>query len=191
MAMPTATAHSAPRLVNNSTERARALVAALCTVSVALTGCASGSKLSTIPSDGPTMEQIYRQHMAGTRDRAAEGGPRATTAAFFERHASTRPDDIDSRFARLPNPDLVMYVTPHLSPNGRYPIPGYSTVFPMYETVEYAMPGEGPWRRSSVALPPRGPHSPPPASSPAASMPAAAGSSAAPPRKPNYRVAGG
>jgi conjugative transfer region lipoprotein (TIGR03751 family) len=190
MAMPTATAHGAPPLVNNSTERARALLAALSTVSVALTGCASGSKLSTIPSDGPTMEQIYRQHMAGTRNRAAEADPRATAATSFVSHAATRPDDIDSRFARLPNPDLVMYVTPHLSPNGRYPIPGYSTVFPMYETVEYAMPGEGPWRRS-VALPPRGPHSPSIAPSAAAVSPAAAGPSAAPPRTPNHRVAGG
>jgi conjugative transfer region lipoprotein (TIGR03751 family) len=190
MSMPTATARGASRLVNNSTDRARALMAALCTISAALAGCASGSKLSTIPSDGPTMEQIYRRHMTGTRDRAAEADLRATTAASFERHASTRPDDIDSRFARLPNPDLVMYVTPHLSPNGRYPIPGYITVFPMYETVEYAMPGEGPWRRSA-ALPPRGSHSPSIAPSAAAAAPAAAGASAAPPRKPNHPAAGG
>ena len=69
-------------------------------------------------------------------------------------------DEIDNRFARLPNPDLVMYVTPHLSANGRYPVPGYSTVFPMYETVEYAMPGEVPLRRLAAEPPAPAPHLP-------------------------------
>ena len=45
------------------------------------------------------------------------------------------------RFARVPNRDLVMVVYPHLA-KGKYPVPGYVTVFPMYETVEYALPGE-------------------------------------------------
>lgn len=30
---------------------------------------------------------------------------------------------------------------PHLA-KGKYPVPGYVTVFPMYDTVEYALPGE-------------------------------------------------
>jgi conjugative transfer region lipoprotein (TIGR03751 family) len=45
------------------------------------------------------------------------------------------------RFARVPNPDLVMVVYPHLS-RGKYPVPGYLTVFPMYEQTQYALPGE-------------------------------------------------
>jgi conjugative transfer region lipoprotein (TIGR03751 family) len=34
-----------------------------------------------------------------------------------------------------------MYVFPDLSDRG-YPVPGYSTVLPMFERVEYALPGE-------------------------------------------------
>ena len=45
------------------------------------------------------------------------------------------------RFARVPNPDLVMVVYPHLA-RGKYPVPGYVTVFPMYEQTHYALPGE-------------------------------------------------
>lgn len=45
------------------------------------------------------------------------------------------------RFARLPNPDLVMVVYPHLA-QGRYPVPGYVTTFPMYEEIHYVLPGE-------------------------------------------------
>ncbi|HET9641887.1 MAG TPA: hypothetical protein VFP68_00665, partial [Burkholderiaceae bacterium] len=51
-------------------------------------------------------------------------------------------------------PDLVMHVFPHLA-RGRYPVPGYVTVFPMYERVEYAMPGEAAPRTAALdAAPP-------------------------------------
>ena len=132
---------------------------------IALAGCASGSKLSTLPADGPTMAEIYRQHMAGQRSAPADGSLRPQRneddGSQAGRYQRTVADEIDNRFARLPNPDLVMYVTPHLSANGRYPVPGYSTVFPMYETVEYAMPGEVPLRR--VAAEPPAPATPVPA----------------------------
>src|SRR4051812_14842917 len=45
---------------------------ALC---AAVLGCASGTKHSTIPSDGPTMAEIYRQHMAGVGPREAPAEP--------------------------------------------------------------------------------------------------------------------
>ncbi|MDG6398404.1 TIGR03751 family conjugal transfer lipoprotein [Pseudomonas quasicaspiana] len=60
-------------------------------------------------------------------------------------HASytrTAQNEIYSQFKRLPNPDLVMYVFPHLAGTDPAPIPGYSTVFPLYQRVQYAMPGE-------------------------------------------------
>ena len=53
-------------------------------------------------------------------------------------------NEIDVLFARLPNPTLVMYVFPHLAGKTRAPVPGYATAFPMYEQVEYALPGEVP-----------------------------------------------
>lgn len=139
---------------------------------LALAGCASGSKLSTLPSDGPTMAEVYRQHMAGQRALPTDSGaphPQGgeddrTRASGYQR---TVGEEINHRFARLPNPDLVMYVTPHLSASGRYPVPGYSTVFPMYETVEYAMPGEVPAQHVATEL-----------SAPAAAVPAGAAATA-------------
>lgn len=64
-----------------------------------------------------------------------------------------------------------MYVFPHLA-RGRYPVPGYVTVFPMYETVEYAMPGEVFEREPRAAAVPRAP-------APAASAPSAKGTAKA------------
>lgn len=150
MGMPIETARLAARLARNSTDGLRRAPSPwmLC---IALAGCASGSKVSTLPSDGPTMAEVYRQHMAGQQSAPADGAIRPQGGeedlSQAGRYQRTVADEIDNRFARLPNPDLVMYVTPHLSANGRYPVPGYSTVFPMYETVEYAMPGEAPVRR--------------------------------------------
>jgi conjugative transfer region lipoprotein (TIGR03751 family) len=51
-------------------------------------------------------------------------------------------NELDVRFPRLPNPSLVMYVFPHLAGPERTPVPGYATTFPMYERIEYALPGE-------------------------------------------------
>ncbi|MDH4709749.1 TIGR03751 family conjugal transfer lipoprotein, partial [Pseudomonas aeruginosa] len=51
-------------------------------------------------------------------------------------------NEIHSQFKRLPNPDLVMYVFPHLAGSDPAPVPGYTTVFPFYQRVQYAMPGE-------------------------------------------------
>lgn len=52
-------------------------------------------------------------------------------------------EPMQQRFARVPNPDMVMVVYPHLA-KGKYPVPGYVTVFSMYEQVLYALPGEVP-----------------------------------------------
>lgn len=165
MDMPIARAPLAALHARNSTDRLRGTPRAwmLC---LALAGCASGSKLSTLPSDGPTMAEVYRQHMAGQRAAPADSGvPQAQRGegdrTRYSGYQRTVAEEIDNRFARLPNPDLVMYVTPHLSANGRYPVPGYSTVFPMYETVEYAMPGEVPTRRAAIES--SVPAAPPPA----------------------------
>ncbi|EAA6221752.1 TIGR03751 family conjugal transfer lipoprotein [Salmonella enterica subsp. salamae] len=45
-------------------------------------------------------------------------------------------------FQRLPNPDLEMYIFPHLAGSEGVPVPGYTTVFPFYNRVQYALPGE-------------------------------------------------
>ena len=111
-------------------------------------GCA-GTKQAVLPQDGPSIRTIYARHMrdvpvrdvAGT-DRAA--GPGAHGEGALHGHARTAHRELDAVFPRLANPGLVMYVFPHLAGAARVPVPGYATSFPMYERVEYALPGEGP-----------------------------------------------
>lgn len=61
--------------------------------------------------------------------------------AVAESYSRDANSEIQQQFPRLPNPDLVMYVFPHMTV-GNVPVPGYSTVFPFYSQVQYALPGE-------------------------------------------------
>lgn len=117
-------------------------------VLAAVTGCAG--RQAVLPENGHTMLEIYHEHMAG-----AEGGALLDARLTLRRpltddeldpksYTRTAANEINALFVRLPNPDLIMYVFPHLSTEDQVPVPGYSTVFPMYERVIYALPGEAP-----------------------------------------------
>ena len=126
------------------------LISALGLISLVLGGCAS-TKDAVLPQDGPPMKTIYEQHMreAGARDPMAvrnELGNRPVVDGEGSLHGYTRDahNEIDTTFPRLPNPSLGMYVFPHLAGDEQVPVPGYVTTFPMYDRVEYALPGEVP-----------------------------------------------
>lgn len=129
------------------------LVAAL----ALLAGCAT-SKEELMPHGGRTMQDIWHHEAgeggSGLQSRrqlldARQSLRRPLTDADWQmapeqqaRYTRTAANEIRSQFPRLPNPDLVMYVFPHLAGTDPVPVPGYSTVFPLYQRVQYAMPGE-------------------------------------------------
>ena len=121
-------------------------------------GCAS-TKETVLPQDGPSMKAIYEAHFEamGAADpqalRAELGSrPLVTGDAALEGYARDAHNALETTFSRLPNPTLVMYVFPHLASEERVPVPGYVTAFPMYEQVEYALPGEVSSSRSHDGL---------------------------------------
>lgn len=123
---------------------------ALGLISLVLAGCAS-TKDAVLPQDGPSMKAIYEGHvqaMQAQDPHAIRGalGNRGIHPSEVDLQGYTREafNEIDVLFPRLPNPTLVMYVFPHLSGETHAPVPGYATAFPMYEQVEYALPGEVP-----------------------------------------------
>jgi len=122
-------------------------------ISLVLSSCAS-TKDAVLPQDGPPMKAIYEQHIQemGARDPLVVRevlGNRPVVDGDGALHGYTREayNEIDTTFPRVPNPSLVMYVFPHLAGNEQVPVPGYVTTFPMYERVEYALPGEVPTQR--------------------------------------------
>ena len=67
---------------------------------------------------------------------------RTAPAPLYENYTRTSQNEIEVLFPRLPNPDIGVFVYPHLATRNAVPIPGYATVIPLYEKVEYALPGE-------------------------------------------------
>jgi len=120
---------------------------------VTLAGCAT-SKEKLLPHGEQAMQDIWQQN-------ADSGNQTVTRQLFDARQSLRRPlveadlsdtvqtpytrtaaNEIYRQFQRLPNPDLVMYVFPHLTGTEAVPVPGYTTVFSLYQRVQYAMPGE-------------------------------------------------
>ena len=124
------------------------LISAISLISLVLTSCTS-TKDNLLPQDGPSMKVIYDAHIQTMNARKPQvirrelGNRRLDNGeAALQGYARDAFNEIDILFPRLPNPTLVMYVFPHLGGETRAPVPGYATAFPMYEQVEYALPGE-------------------------------------------------
>ena len=137
------------------TDAAGGLLAAA--ILVALGGCAT-SKEKLLPHGDNTMLDVWNQETGGSA-----GGGQAARQLLDARQELRRPltaadvqnapavnatytrsasNEIYRQFHRLPNPDLMMYVFPHLAGTDPVPVPGYTTVFPLYQRVQYALPGE-------------------------------------------------
>ena len=120
----------------------------LCVLALWISGCSSDTE-DIFPQDGPTMSDIYNQALSGggqgvealsTPPRPADGG--LVGADDVLAYTRTAENEIDNLFPRLENPDLVMFVFPHLTSGERLPVPGYATSFPLFERTEFALPGE-------------------------------------------------
>jgi len=120
------------------------------TITLVLLAACSTSAEKMFPTNGATdMREVFR----------AKGQASGNSALLETRSTLRRPleegeyeppqnytrdakQEIHAQFVRLPNPDLVMYVYPHLAGGEGAPIPGYSTVFPLHQKIHYALPGE-------------------------------------------------
>ena len=147
---------------NNLPRRQSAGLSAFAAASLAVllvSGCTvmkdRESPINEVTKGSPTVLDIYRgneyrnelarQDKISPQDRMREktnARPVNEGDELTQRYWSA-VEPMNQRFARVPNPDLVMVVYPHLA-KGQYPVPGYVTVFPMYDQTFYALPGEVP-----------------------------------------------
>ena len=112
-----------------------------------LNGC-STSQQSTLPQPNTDVKAVWETQMGmGTHDELLQQRSQLRRALQPELLAQRQADytrnsyrEVFNQFPRLPNPDVVFYVYPHRT--GAMPVPGYSTVFPLYERVHYATPGD-------------------------------------------------
>ncbi|MBV6540739.1 TIGR03751 family conjugal transfer lipoprotein [Ursidibacter maritimus] len=119
---------------------------------LALTAC-STSQDKLLPPGDLSMKEIWEQGGNGGQSSIMEARNalqfvRPINSAFAngaenKHYTRTAANEATNLFPRLPNPDLVMYVFPHLTDTLEpVPVPGYTTVFPFYGRVQYAQPGE-------------------------------------------------
>ncbi|MEH0876813.1 TIGR03751 family conjugal transfer lipoprotein [Pectobacterium cacticida] len=110
-------------------------------------GCSTSQETLLPVDENTTMLSLWGRHTGDNRTlydqrsqlRRPLGPPLTQEQQSYTRSAE---NEIRTQFKRLPNPDMVMYVYPHLTAGEPTPVPGYSTVFPFYTRVQYAMPGE-------------------------------------------------
>jgi hypothetical protein len=109
------------------------MILMLATSSISLAACSSMSG-NVVPERGPTMEQVYDS--METTD--------ITHKPQKIRIRNTFPLNVmtDTSFHKLPNPELKMFVFPHLAGKDEVPIPGYYTAFNAYAQDHYALPNE-------------------------------------------------
>ncbi|TKV13915.1 TIGR03751 family conjugal transfer lipoprotein [Citrobacter sp. wls619] len=116
-------------------------------LALAVTGCSTSQETLLPVDENTTMLSIWGQRSGGGNtlsDARSQLRRPLTEVPVQEQQNYTRTaaNEVQSQFRRLPNPDMVMYIFPHLSGDEGVPVPGYSTVFPLYTQVRYALPGE-------------------------------------------------
>ena len=110
-------------------------------ISVIGAGCAS-NKEKVFDQNQPTMRETYnRMFVDNEAEKARMRKLSATEVPEYSSYTRDIREEIHAEFPELPNPEMVMYVYPHLTNSG-VPVPGYYTTLRMYLKTQYALPGE-------------------------------------------------
>ncbi len=111
-------------------------------ISTVLTACSNVVKKPTTPqkTSRDIMKGLYGKSTAPESFRKGSV-PVSYQAPRADDYTRTEAKALRGLFPRLPNPDVCMYIEPHLSSENAT-IPGYTSCFSMYEKNHYALPGE-------------------------------------------------
>lgn len=128
----------------------RILIASISlTMTLELSACSTAGK-NPLPHEpeGLTMAEIYRQETPSTSSEYT-GDEQALltarrTALPLNTNENTTSSEVNQVFKPLPNPEIGMYVYPHLvnADGDSEPVPGYMTAFFLYKSNQFALPNE-------------------------------------------------
>lgn len=126
----------------------KATIFKLTFVSLFLASCTSSPDKVLLPDSGHTTEEI----MQGERDdysyygdgqkRPFQGQALMSNYHSASQYSSEHIRELKRDFKRVPNPEIIGYVYPHIN-NNEMPIPGYFTTFLLYDRSHYALSSEG------------------------------------------------
>ncbi|EPC8060008.1 TIGR03751 family conjugal transfer lipoprotein [Yersinia enterocolitica] len=117
-------------------------------LSLLLVACSTDQKTMLPVDENTTMLNIWGKQnddkQALYDARSVLRRPLDDAMLSAQQQRATRSDSNATHvlFRRLPNPDLEMYIFAHLAGSEGVPVPGYTTIFPFYNRVQYALPGE-------------------------------------------------
>lgn len=121
--------------------------------SVLLTSCTNAPTKVLNRQYEMTMAELI-QHNAKTtsdkdvHDRYVHGTTRGIEGEQLpenhnmDNYTAIAAQEIEQLFPMLPNPQILVYVYPHMATSTRAPVPGYTTAISLYERDEYALPNE-------------------------------------------------
>ncbi len=90
-----------------------------------ISGCSLQSKPSLVLTQGPTMRDVLANHSGGKRVNV----PRSLSwddTNTYGNYTRNEQQELNGLFPRLPNPDLCMYVFPHITQE-EATVPGYTS----------------------------------------------------------------
>jgi conjugative transfer region lipoprotein (TIGR03751 family) len=111
-------------------------------VMLLITGCASTFTTATThhnKTPAKTMMEIYQQHRSHNSENKMHQYTIDTTneKSKILNKTETMPTEQLKDFQVLPNPAIPLYVYPHFAGSEQLPIPGYYTVFGLYQRDYY------------------------------------------------------
>lgn len=106
-----------------------------------ISGCSTSAPLKKMQTNGQSTAELMRGQAMSSQNSTPI---RPVFDYNYGQYTRNSMSELEVLFPRLPNPTLVMFVYPHMSRAG-VPVPGYSTAFPLFDKVEYALPGESPY----------------------------------------------
>ena len=122
---------------------------ALFAASLAACSVTQPSSDKLLPDSGPTTAEL----ISGQKSRVSAyfgngvqadylGMPLTEGYAPNSAYSRAHVNELRRDFRKVPNPEIVAYVFPHIS-DGELPVPGYFTMFHLYERDHYALEQEG------------------------------------------------
>ena len=122
---------------------------ALFAASLAACSVTQPSSDELLPDSGPTTAEL----ISGQKSRVSAyfgngvqadylGMPLTEGYAPNSSYSLAHVNELRRDFRKVPNPEIVAYVFPHIS-DGELPVPGYFTMFHLYERDHFALEQEG------------------------------------------------
>ncbi len=122
---------------------------ALFAASLAACSVTQPSSDKLLPDAGPTTAEL----ISGQKSRVSAyfgngvqadylGMPLTEGYAPNSSYSLNHINELRRDFRKVPNPEIVAYVFPHIS-DGELPVPGYFTMFKLYERDHFALEQEG------------------------------------------------